>query len=141
MDGFLANHVCQASGISESKHVVKEKCSGCCALLGVPDSKGWSYPGSIVGRGGPLMGPTEGRLQTEEPRNPPASGWSLGLAVEAGTSWVPMGEKRWCSSMEAREAESVGVCGLRPSNLPIVQLRALGLYAPLAVPSHRKTLA
>lgn len=66
------------------------------------------------------MGPMEGRLQAGEPRSPPAPGWSLGLALEAGTSWVPTGEKRWCSCMDVREAESVGVCGLRPSNLLIV---------------------
>lgn len=143
MDGSLASQCLQVQWNLREQAYCQRKVFRMLRSSGVPDSNGLAYPGPVVRRGGTLMGPTgvEGKLWAEEQRNPPALGWSPGLALEAGTAWVPMGEKRWCSCMEAWESESAGVCGLRPLYLQIIESCVLWLYVPSAMSSHTKTLA
>lgn len=93
---------------------------------GVPGSKRWACPGSIIGRRGTLMGLMVWKAR--ETRNPPSPSYSLGLALEAGTAWVPMSEKRWCSHMETGRGWGLWVQAILSSDC--LAACSFGFYAP-----------
>lgn len=78
-----------------------------------------------MGKGAPWRGPRV--WKASKTRNPPSPGCSLGLALQVGTAWVAVGEKRWCSHMEAGRGWGLWAEAIWYSDCSAA--RSLGLYA------------